>query len=1186
MFLKRKSLSTILAFSSIILSECAFSVKAKQPLKDGLLRATIKEDAIENRWIVKFKEGISVMSTNEFKKLSKTHNAKVERVYTKAINGVSVEMSTEDAKKLANDPRVAYIEQDSVVKINQAPTKINQVPTKNNQVPTWNLDRVDQRENVLDNNPYNPPNNGSGVTAYVIDTGIHTSHEEFEGRAIWGENIVGDGINDDCSGHGTSVAGTIAGDVYGVGNAITVVAVKVFPCSGGTTVSAVIAGIDWVIADATDKDKTVSNMGLTAGYSQSLNDATANMVDAGVVSVVSAGNNNFDACIFSPGSEPKAITVGSTELGDNRWPLSNYGSCVDIFAPGSEITSAWYTSNTALNANSGTSMASAHVVGGVALLLSANIPDATAGLIESASVVDIGNEGVGSPELMVYVGNFAPTVSPAPTPEPSRSSSTTPTISDVPSSVPTGCEGDFFNVDVRTDLFPEDTSWILINTCSDETIFERPQGYFTSADTLYEDAFCSAESAQYEFTIFDSVGDGFCCFFGEGEYTVSMNGDEVATGGNFSDEDSTTFGSCGPTSAPTPGPPTTSPTECSGDFINIDILTDIYPEETSWILENKCDDSTIFERPQGYYTSEDTLYEDAFCSAESAQYEFTIFDSFGDGFCCFYSAGEYTVSMNGNEVATGGEFDFQDSTTFGSCGPTSAPTPGPSTTPTTSNVPSSAPSPGLSTTPTISDVPSSALTGCQGDFINIDILTDNYPGETSYTLENTCSDETIFERPHGYFTSSNTLYEDTFCSAASAQYEFTIFDSFGDGVCCHYGTGEYTVSKNGVEVATGGEFGSHESTTFGSCGPTSAPTPGPSTTPTTSNVPSFAPTPGLSTTPTTSNVPSSAATECQGDFINIDILTDQYPGETSYTLQETCDGTTIFERPHGYFTSSGELYEDTICVSRSFEYVFTIFDSYGDGLCCHYGNGEYTVTLNESEAAAGGDFGSHESTTFGNCGPTPPPSPGPPTTSPTECSGDSINIDILTDDYPQETSYTLQETCDGTTILERPQGFFNSSGELYEDTICIFSSFEYVFTILDSFGDGICCDEGDGAYTVTLNGSEVATGGEFGDEDVATFGSCVGVTCFNSPLAVAWGGNTMHCEEMPNGGCDHNMAQSHCPDTCDACGSHATVDSMAPFVYQGSTVSCALLASKPPNFINMACNIDEIAQTCRSTCGN
>jgi hypothetical protein len=220
--------------------------------------------------------------------------------------------------------------------------------------------------------------------------------------------------------------------------------------------------------------------------------------------------------------------------------------------------------------------------------------------------------------------------------------------------------------------------------------------------------------------------------------------------------------------------------------------------------------------------------------------------------------------------------------------------------------------------------------------------------------------------------------------------------------------------------------------------------------------------------------------------------------------------------------------------------------------------------------------------------PTPAPSPAPPTASPTECAGgDTVNIGILTDNYPTETSYTLQETCDGSSVFERPEGYFIDKFTLYEDTICTSNSLEYLFTISDSFGDGICCSEGIGEYTVTLNGSEVASGGEFDSSDTATFGSCEQTpACEESTLGVPFGGSEYFCEDFPSNVCNRDEAKSHCPVTCDACAEYACEDSMLDWVFRGNNASCAALAGAPPNFIEEACQIEEIAQTCRSTCGS
>jgi len=443
--------------------------------------------------------------------------------------------------------------------------------------------------------------------------------------------------------------------------------------------------------------------------------------------------------------------------------------------------------------------------------------------------------------------------------------------------------------------------------------------------------------------------------------------------------------------------------------------------------------------------------------------------------------------------------------------------------------------------------------------------------------------------------------------------------------------GRFSLSWTGADLAEwldpnnvlGGQFGGVDS-----YDPFAFPTVSPAPTPVSSTSPSGK--------PTISDVPSSAPTECEGDFFNVDVLTDEFPSETSWILTNTCgDGFTVFDRPLGYFTAADTLYADTFCSSAvsGSQYQFTISDSFGDGICCAYGSGEYTVVRNGVEAATGGNFDSQDSTTFGTCGPTPAPSPAPPTASPTECTGDSINIDIFTDGYPSETSYILQETCDGSTVFQRTQGYFTAEGSLYTDTICTSNSFEFLFTISDSFGDGICCDYGQGEYTVTLNDSEVATGGEFSSSDTATFGSCGQTTspvstptsdpttrpsltptlsptispsttisstspsstltlpptispCEDSTLGVPFSGSTFFCEDFTSNVCNRDRAKSHCPVTCDACAEYACEDSMLDWVFDGNNGSCAQLAGAPPGFIDRACQIEEIVQTCRSTCGS
>ena len=323
--------------------------------------------ASPDRYIVVLKEGAD--SNAVAKEHGRRYGASVRFVYGAALDGYAAEIPAGRLGELRSDPRVAYVEPDR---------EVTAFTTQSNA--TWGLDRVDQRALPL-STAFSYTSTGSGVSAYVIDTGIRFAHSDFGGRAVSGYDSVDGGTADDCNGHGTHVAGTTGGATWGVAKSVSLVAVRVLNCSGSGSISGVIAGVNWVTADHDPGDPAVANMSLGGGASSSLDTAVRNSIADGVSYAVAAGNGNQggvaqDACKPSPARVAEAMTIGATDKTDKKASWSNYGNCVDWFAPGVAITSAWYTGNTATNTISGTSMATPHTAGVAALYLQAN-PGAT-----------------------------------------------------------------------------------------------------------------------------------------------------------------------------------------------------------------------------------------------------------------------------------------------------------------------------------------------------------------------------------------------------------------------------------------------------------------------------------------------------------------------------------------------------------------------------------------------------------------------------------------------------------------------------------------------------------------------------------------------------------------------------------------------------------------------------------------
>lgn len=364
---------------------------------------------LQDSYIIVFKDEVAESEIDgESEKMCGSAKAQKERTFKHAVKGFSGRLTAAAIEEFRRNPKVKYIEQNQVVTL-VATTQPG---------ATWGLDRIDQAVLPL-STTYTYNTNGSTITAYIFDTGVRSDHVEFGGRVIGGYSAIAlEPTPEDGNGHGTHVAGTVGGTTYGVAKAVKLVPVKVLSATGSGTNAGVIAGLDWAVADHTAGVPAVGNMSLGGGTSTALDDAVRRCITDGIVMAVAAGNSNRNASTASPARVSQAITVGSTTSTDARSSFSNYGTLVDIFAPGSSITSAWYTSSTVLNTISGTSMASPHVAGAAALYLEyapgSSPAQVEAGLKQYAAVGRITGLPTGTPNNLLQI-NFgtAPTL-PAP----------------------------------------------------------------------------------------------------------------------------------------------------------------------------------------------------------------------------------------------------------------------------------------------------------------------------------------------------------------------------------------------------------------------------------------------------------------------------------------------------------------------------------------------------------------------------------------------------------------------------------------------------------------------------------------------------------------------------------------------------------------------------------------------------
>ncbi|HKK93700.1 MAG TPA: S8 family serine peptidase [Longimicrobiales bacterium] len=367
---------------------------------EALTTAPMETRAGPNDWIVVFRPGVGD-PPGLARRMVNEAGGRLRFTYEHTIRGFAATLPAQALAGIRNNPNVLRIEPD--LEVTAVEEQLN---------ATWGLDRIDQRTGLSGSYVYDTQ--GAGITAYIIDTGIRTTHQEFGGRATRSaaSDFIGDGYDgDDCDGHGTHVAGTVGGTTYGVAKAVDLVAVRVLDCTGSGSFSGVIAGVDWVTQQhLATGGPSVANMSLGGGNGggsyTALDEAITASSDAGVVHAVAAGNSNADACNSTPASAADALTVGASTSSDSRSSFSNYGTCVDLFAPGSAITSSTAGSDTSIGTWNGTSMASPHVAGVAALMLGRNSgatpADIRAGILDNTTTGVLSNVGPGSPDRLLY----------------------------------------------------------------------------------------------------------------------------------------------------------------------------------------------------------------------------------------------------------------------------------------------------------------------------------------------------------------------------------------------------------------------------------------------------------------------------------------------------------------------------------------------------------------------------------------------------------------------------------------------------------------------------------------------------------------------------------------------------------------------------------------------------------------